>query len=451
MPNTQSKQAKPKQKRATNNNKTKTAPIAITTITRTNAPKIRQTPKGFVVSHREYLQDISSSDSNFRNTTISVNPGLSPSFPWLSAIASRFESYLFKRLHYVYEPICPTTTPGSVMMAVDYDAADSPPATKTALMSYRSAVRSSPWSKVRFDALKSDLRKFGVQRYVRATANPATTDIKTYDVGNLQIATQNTPAAPTTLGELYVEYDIEFFTPQIPPTPSVARRNAEQSAVLAIPSSGPVSLNATITGDTNGPLFWIDKADSTGVDLIMDMTKFADAYLTAMTGTAGNITGGASKLLQFYNNINPDSADPRSLFRFSRVGDPPTASTSSGRYYDTSPTNFVVSHLLAQKGEYNNNTFGADLLPIRVPRPSTGTLGLNLNVQPAHQLPQALFTRFFGTTGTDWAFPNVAIPTFASSRSLKRDTDGVTQSFNYLSPNDVQEITPEQKGRFRFA
>jgi len=97
-------------------------------------------------------------------------------------------------------------------MAMDYDAADSSPATKQALMSYHDAVRSPAWGDCRFVSDKQDLDKFGTQRFIRSTALAANQDIKTYDVGNLWVATSG--GAGVVAGELYVEYDVELMTPQ---------------------------------------------------------------------------------------------------------------------------------------------------------------------------------------------------------------------------------------------
>lgn len=208
-----------------------------------------------------------------------------------------------------------------------------------------------------------------------------------------------------------------------------------------------MNLTATITGDTNQPLFWIHRADSTGVDLILNLTQFADSYINILSGSAQNIAGGTQRLLQFYNNINPDSNNPRSAFGFSRVGDGSGTSTTSGRYYETNPGNCVISHLFRQRNA-SPPIFGANLLPVRIPRPTSGTLGLNINLQPAHQLPANLFERYFTSTGTDWAFPNVDTPVFsASARSLKLDDTSFTQTFNLHSENDITEIVPVRKGR----
>lgn len=182
---------------------------------------MRNRGSSIVVRHTEYIADISSSTSNFNVNSYSINPGLNASFPWLSNVAANYESYLFKKLHYMYKPICPTNTPGKVILAIDYDAADATPSSKVVINSYESAASCSVWDQVVNRSTTMNMRKFGVQRYVRNTVAPTGTDIKTYDIGKLLVATSNTPNTATTLGELYVEYEIELYTPQLPPAQSV--------------------------------------------------------------------------------------------------------------------------------------------------------------------------------------------------------------------------------------
>jgi hypothetical protein len=190
--------------------------IAYSKPTVTRKPRINGNPyteNGSVrVRHREYLQDLPASDP-YLNVPFSINPGLSSTFPWLSGMARLFESYKFHKLKFCYEPTCTTVTPGSVLLAVDFDASDPPPVSKTQIMSYHNAVRSAPWEGTSYTSAVSDLLKFGTQRYVRSGA--ITGDIKTYDVGNFFIATQGSVGTAATIGEIYVEYDIELYTPQI--------------------------------------------------------------------------------------------------------------------------------------------------------------------------------------------------------------------------------------------
>jgi hypothetical protein len=183
-----------------------------------------------IVRHTEYIGDIVSDNASFKVTKFSINPGLATSFPWLAAVANNYESYRFKQLHYKYKPICPTSTPGKVVIAVDYDASDATPNSKLVINSYEGAVSTSPWDEVTMNSTLSNLHKFGTQRYVRPATPPTGTDIKTYDVGNLFIATSNTPAQATTLGEIYVSYEVELFTPQLQAAAGVVNQPREPTS-----------------------------------------------------------------------------------------------------------------------------------------------------------------------------------------------------------------------------
>lgn len=167
-------------------------------------------------SHREYLADLSSSvvgDTVFNVVSFPINPGMFQTFPWLSTQALGFESYRFLELSFEYETYSPTSIGGSVMLAVDYDAADSTPMSKQQMMSYNGAVRSAAWNFCEFNAAATDLRKLGDQHYIRYGNLAANLDIKTYDIGNLFAASQN--VAATGFGELYVRYVVELITPQV--------------------------------------------------------------------------------------------------------------------------------------------------------------------------------------------------------------------------------------------
>lgn len=203
------------------------------------------------VAHTEFIADIISTGSAFAVTRYAVNPGLNVSFPWLSNMANNYESYKFKKLEYQYKPICATSTPGKVILAIDFDAADAAPSSKLVMNSYEGAVSCSPWDLITYKATNANLNKFGVQRFVRVGIVPTGTDIKTYDIGNILVGTSNTPATSTTLGELYVTYEVEFYTPQLPASISLTPGTGEtntfglQNGVVSISSTGIASLTAS--------------------------------------------------------------------------------------------------------------------------------------------------------------------------------------------------------------
>jgi hypothetical protein len=238
--------------------KTVNAAVAKSVKTRNVAPIFRQTREGCTITHREYITDITSSAAAFLISVFNINGGLVSSFPWLSQVASRFESYTFERLNYIYEPMVPTSTPGSLMMAIDFDATDSAPANKVTLMSYAGATRSSVFDTARLSTSAIDRKKMVHERYVRSGALVGNNDLKTYDVGNLYVATVGTPNAVTTiLGELYVEYTVRLRTPQIQTAPNLnlSGRRAAQQGTISFGIDGKITSHvAEITGEGNQPV-----------------------------------------------------------------------------------------------------------------------------------------------------------------------------------------------------
>lgn len=56
-----------------------------------------------------------------------ANPGNVNAFPWLSAIALRFDQFRFKSLKYIVESNSSTSNSGWVIAAVDYNPNDTMP------------------------------------------------------------------------------------------------------------------------------------------------------------------------------------------------------------------------------------------------------------------------------------------------------------------------------------
>jgi len=190
------------------------APQAMGSRLTTSSPSILSayTGDGRVrIRHREYIADVAGSVA-FAATAYVVNPGIAVTFPWLSIIAANFESYKFNNLCFQFSTEKSASTNGSLMIAIDFDANDATPTTKTVMMSYHNAVRCPVWSETKYVTDKPDLLKLP-QHFIRAGVVSGT-DLKTYDVGNLFVATSGC-ADTTALGELYVIYDVELITPQL--------------------------------------------------------------------------------------------------------------------------------------------------------------------------------------------------------------------------------------------
>lgn len=115
------------------------------------------------------------------------------------------------------------------------------------------ATRSSVWTHQSCTASQKNLRKFGVQRFIRNEEPLGTGDIKTYDVGKLYVATQGT--GNLTVGELYVTYDITLHTPQAAAINLLYGLNAKVAGSTGVAVTTP--LGTGFTSNQGGlPVVW---------------------------------------------------------------------------------------------------------------------------------------------------------------------------------------------------
>lgn len=189
------------------------APVALGTIRRMGKAAMSTRANGdATVAHREYVRDFGGS-VGFATSSLSINPGLVGTFPWLSSVARRYESYRFRKLKFCYETISPTSKGGTVAIVIDYDPSDSAPVDKTQALSYRSSVRCQPWENMAHNSEREDLNKRS-SFLVRGGSVPDGSDVKFYDVGNMYQCTEG-EADTSAIGELYVEYVVDLMTPQL--------------------------------------------------------------------------------------------------------------------------------------------------------------------------------------------------------------------------------------------
>lgn len=116
--------------------------------------------------------------------TFALNPGLSTTFPWLSTQAVGWEQYKFNKLKFCYYTRTGTSTPGSILMVPDYDAADAAPTTEQIASAYRDVVEEVPW--IEEFSCTLDPRAMlepGNRKYIRTASLAANLDVKTYDAG----------------------------------------------------------------------------------------------------------------------------------------------------------------------------------------------------------------------------------------------------------------------------
>lgn len=246
---------KPKnmKKQSSSSERSQAAPVALTRVMKNKAPRVMSRQNGDMsVKHREYIGEVvaqSSAPSLFKVQSYPINPGQAGVFAWLSKVAQNFESYSFRKLRFLYETEAPSSLGGTLVLAVDYDATDPSPVSKQQALAFRSSIRSAPWQPCIFEAVSEDLHKLKTN-YVRPGAQPANTDLKMYDIGNLFVITQGVSTSGAVCGELYVEYEVDLLTPvyEIVPTTSTVEAT---NPTVAQPFLG-AQIQGNLVSGTNG-------------------------------------------------------------------------------------------------------------------------------------------------------------------------------------------------------
>jgi len=173
------------------------------------------------VRHREFLTDVSGTVA-FAGSDFYLNPGLSATFPWLSSIAKNYEQYRFHGLLFEFKSTSATavsstnTALGTVVLVTDFDDLDLSYTTKQEMEAAVGCVSTVPSRSV-IHPVECAPRQTPIDKlWVRSVeySDYATVDPRLFDLGRFTIATSGMQAA-STIGELWVSYDVEFFKPQL--------------------------------------------------------------------------------------------------------------------------------------------------------------------------------------------------------------------------------------------
>jgi hypothetical protein len=210
------------------------------------APKITRGKDNVNIVHRELLSNISAPNSAAftLSNTFALNPGLAQTFPWLATQAQGWETYRFKKLRFCYYTRTGSTTVGSVILCPDYDAADSQPSNEQIASTFEDVQEDAPWKDIMCPLRPMEMHQPGQRKFVRSQALAANLDIKTYDSGNLFVFTVDSAAA-ASWGKLWVEYDVDLFTPQSQSSTPVGVAGGSFVAVGGMTGANPLGTSAT--------------------------------------------------------------------------------------------------------------------------------------------------------------------------------------------------------------
>lgn len=206
------------------------------------------------VSHREFIRDLQVpvNPTGFVNTEQLINPANGALFPWLSRLAKQYSQYKIHGMVFVYKSMTSDYAAsgplGTVVFATNYNAIDRAFTSKIEMENSEFGVSCKP-SMSLVHAIECDRSVSGeTVLYVRDPAYETTdtSDKRFYDYGKFQVATAGLPGTSTqgsTLGELWVTYDIEFMKPVIGGDSSVGPAPALigqlDGSVVVAPSLNP--------------------------------------------------------------------------------------------------------------------------------------------------------------------------------------------------------------------
>jgi len=224
-------------------------------------------PTGFATRGRrtctivedEYIADVNGT-VGFTALQYPINPGQGGTFPWLSKEALLWEKYRFKALEFYYKPqvsaFATNGQSGKVMLSCDYDASDAPPTSKQMVEDTHPHQDAMPYEEVRLMLEPKEMYNSSDAKYVRPGGLPGSTDIKTYDCGNVYVSTDGN-ANTTVIGELRVRYAVDFDVPILETSASAPTNNQvaffQSSAPEALVNTTPKAL-ALATTSANGIL-----------------------------------------------------------------------------------------------------------------------------------------------------------------------------------------------------
>jgi len=191
-------------------------------------PMFRNGKRGTIITHREYLGDVITSDvaAQFKIETFPIQPALLSTFPWLANIGENFDEYSVEGMVFEFKSNSSNalnsvnTALGTVIMTTQYNVLAPPFTNKLQMEQYEFTCTAKP--SVTF-MHPIECARIETPTSVLTTRNTVDVpgDLRLYDWGNFNIATVGMQGTSVNIGELWVTYAIKFFKPKQGPITDV--------------------------------------------------------------------------------------------------------------------------------------------------------------------------------------------------------------------------------------
>lgn len=280
-------------------------------------PKFDTATATNIVCHREYLGDINGT-SAFNINSFPLNPGSETTFPWLSQLATNYQEYKFHGCIFEFRPLITdfvtSGAPGVIIMATNYNAVAPVYTTKQQMENTEFAVSVKPTLNL-IHGIECDPAQTVIgQRSVRSGQIPPNADLRLYDYGTFQFATQGNPVQ--LIGELWVSYCVEFFKPIISTDRAEDAEYLHISRATSVSTSSPFGLVGlqvvgtlpVVSSTGNNVTFTPHLASTYQVTWILNSTTnfatTASASLTVTGATTRNFFTNTSGTIDSYGTVS---------------------------------------------------------------------------------------------------------------------------------------------------
>lgn len=243
---------------------------------------------GTIIRFQEYLGDIISGPSanTFDLSSYIINPANQVTFPWLSQIAANFEQYSFEGLVFEFRSTSANalnsvnTALGTVMMATQYDVADSAFTSKAEMLNYEFSNSIKPSENCLHMIECAPRQSTLTELYTNPTNEvPVNTDPRFYNLGRFCIATSGFQGTNVNIGELHVTYQVRLLKPKL----SDALAQSNGYAIFDCASLGGTASFGTSQSSVYNNL---GVSFPTGNSLRIPGSAIGSTYLIDITATA---------------------------------------------------------------------------------------------------------------------------------------------------------------------
>lgn len=293
-------------------------------------PTVRNSHKGeaFVVSHREYVGeitsgvfDLSGAATIFTLGSYRLNPSNSTLFPWLSSFAGAFQEWELNgcliQLRTESSDIAPAVTLGMYGLAAEYNVLQPEPTSKLEVENMENAGT----SKISCDLImpiECERSQTSVSHlYVGPVGGAADGDLRLYDICKFYVFSSGIPKENVKIAELWVTYEVAFYKPTI--TPLLHSQDSyswvaifhECNQTLPMGSSYEIANNSTSLISWDGTKFHLPKFDGQTYLLYFTWYQLSTAsVVTAYEVNSPDIeTSGCNFVRMWGNFYHPNNND----------------------------------------------------------------------------------------------------------------------------------------------